>query len=136
MTTKKQTDNFNEFDTIPDGNDMLANMPLHEQNHKWPQTVVEMIEVVNHYLEQQGHDNVNGHQLVMNICQHLGGVQLYLPKGDGIKQLLRDITIYQQFTGTNVKALAHQYDLTEVRIYQIIKQQRSLHIAKVQRQLF
>lgn len=77
-----------------------------------------------------------GWQCAEHIREHWGGGGLYMPKGVAYELSQRDARIYQQFNGTNHTALARQYDLTEMRIYQIIKRARAAHVAKIQPALF
>ncbi len=70
------------------------------------------------------------------IAEHFGGMQFYLPKAKHLHNLARDIKIWHEFNGKNVQALARKYGLTDVRLYEIIREQRQLHQAKYQPQLF
>jgi Mor family transcriptional regulator len=49
---------------------------------------------------------------------------------------VRNNKVWNDFTGSNVEALMHKYDLTQVRIYAILKEQRHLHIKTKQNDLF
>jgi len=58
------------------------------------------------------------------VCRELGGQTLYIPRRLGSRLIKRDEEIFAKFTGDNVAELARAYDLTESRIYSIIRKER------------
>lgn len=70
------------------------------------------------------------------IREHWSGDRLYLPKGVTYVLARRDLELYERFTGDNHSALAKEYNLTVIRIYQIVKRVRAEHIKKCQGALF
>ena len=65
-------------------------------------------------------------KLVGVMAHYFGGKSFYLPAGDKIKEALRDVQIYQDFTGNNVPELIKKYRLSESTIYAILRTQRAL----------
>lgn len=63
------------------------------------------------------------HQVLVQL-QHLteqkGGGAIYLPKGVALRLSARDREICGRFRGNNYRELARDYDLTEMRVRQII----------------
>ncbi len=62
---------------------------------------------------------------------HLGGQTVYFPKATGAARGVRDHEIFKAFDGTNYQALAMQYQLSEMRIRQIID--RAIQLDRAQR---
>lgn len=71
-----------------------------------------------------------------HIREHWGGQPLYLPKGMQYEFSRRDIEIFDKFNGRNHAALAREYNVSVMRIYQIVKAIRAELIRKRQGALF
>jgi len=67
------------------------------------------------------------------IRGELGGTSLYIPKGASVELSHRDWELYAQFTGDNVDGLARSFDLSVVRVRQILARCRAADIASRQR---
>lgn len=68
-------------------------------------------------------------QIVASIGRHLGGQQIYLPRGQAAERLARDISIRQEYDFSpagphGVKALAKRHGLSELAIYRILARGR------------
>jgi Mor family transcriptional regulator len=63
-----------------------------------------------------------------SVRKNIGGVATYIPRGTGYDLSQRDREIWTDFKGDNYAELARKYDLTEMRIRQIVT-----HAAKVDR---
>lgn len=68
--------------------------------------------------------------------RELGGGNHYIPKGTDWELSRRDREIYAKFHGNNYDLLAREYDLTEMRIRQIIDRCRRADIRARQAPLF
>lgn len=55
-----------------------------------------------------------------NIASNLGGGAIYFAKGVAVALDARDRAMCAKFTGNNYRELAREYDLTEMRVRQII----------------
>lgn len=71
-----------------------------------------------------------------HIREHWGGQPIYLPKGAQYEFSMRDMQVFEQFNGHNHAALAREYNLSVMRIYQIIKAVRAELTRKRQGALF
>jgi len=71
-----------------------------------------------------------------HIREHWGGQPIYLPKGVQYDFSKRDLEIFDRFNGHNHVALAKEYNLTVMRIYQITKAVRAELMKKRQGALF
>ncbi len=62
----------------------------------------------------------------------LGGGHQYIPKGRDYDLSRRDLRIYGKFRGDNYTALAREFDLSEMRIRQIVEACRKADIKRRQ----
>lgn len=72
---------------------------------------------------------------VRYLSAHMGGAGIYLAKGLQTMLAARDELIYARFDGRNYAALARQHDLTEMRVRQIVAEQRARDLARRQGRL-
>jgi Mor family transcriptional regulator len=79
-------------------------------------------------------------EIALGVAEHvrrnIGGVSLYIPRGHAYEATQREQQIYRDFKGDNYQELARQYDLTEMRIRQIVNQVGAVERAKRQQNLF
>lgn len=68
----------------------------------------------------QGLVETIGEEAARKLCRMYGGESLYIPKADTIERADRRERIIRAYNGSNVRALAEQYDLTPRRIRQIV----------------
>lgn len=71
-----------------------------------------------------------------HIREHWGGQPIYIAKGVQYEFTRRDLEVFEKFNGHNHAALAREYNLTVMRIYQIIKAVRAELMRKRQGALF
>lgn len=105
--------------------------------HHWPKRLVELIDVVTNTLVQKHSLELSDarHQardVTIAIAQCWGGMQVYLPFGRTLTNAIRNKEIWNDFTGNNIDDLVRSYRLTKVQIYNILAQQRALHVTKNQ----
>lgn len=108
---------------------------------QWAPLLVDMVRVVEADLaRRRGQaspaDFADARHAVLALAEYFGGRQVYLPKGDRIRTALRDAEIWRKFTGRNARELAHEYKISEIHCYSVIKRQRVLHARKLQGRLF
>lgn len=77
-----------------------------------------------------------GFAVAEHIREHWGGQPIYLPKGVQYDFCMRDLQVFERFNGHNHAELAREYNLTVMRIYQIIKAVRAELVKKRQGALF
>ncbi|PKL15499.1 MAG: DNA-binding protein [Spirochaetae bacterium HGW-Spirochaetae-5] len=61
-----------------------------------------------------------GMETTLRVIEHLGGMSMYFPKLEHLVRPIRDNNIRKEFTGSNYRALARKYNLTETRMRDII----------------
>ena len=122
-------------------NDIMAHLDddaLH-QKHYWPGDLVELAEVIRSQLKREGVEDETIYRQTERVLLAMsflcGGRNYYLPKGNRIKNALRDKRIYDQFEGNNHRELARQFRLSEQKIYEVIRVQLQLHRSRVQHTL-
>jgi Mor family transcriptional regulator len=63
-------------------------------------------------------------EVALTVAEHvrknIGGVATYIPRGMSYELTLRDREIWTGFKGDNYAELARKYDMTEMRVRQII----------------
>ncbi|EKE75205.1 Mor transcription activator family protein [Gallaecimonas xiamenensis] len=105
----------------------------------WPQTLVNLVEVFEAAFKREGlsEDDAKGLAKVAVVSQahYMGGRTFYLPRDERLKKALRNIRIWQEFTGRNKHELLEKYQLTMSQLVNIINEQKALQTAKVQMQL-
>ena len=122
-------------------NDIMAHLDddaLH-QKHYWPGDLVELAEVIRSQLKREGVADETIYRQTERILLAMsflcGGRNYYLPKGERIKNALRDKKIYDAFNGNNHRELARQFRLSEQKIYEVIRVQMQVHRSRVQHNL-
>jgi Mor family transcriptional regulator len=137
------SDNQNDmFGVSSSSSDILAHLGdnIEEVKHSWPQALAELVDVLSECRKKQGvaEDTAQkeGLQLALEIADYFGGMQFYLPKAITLKNEMRNIQIWHEFTGRNVKELARKHKLTEVCVYKIIRTRMQLHRNKIQPDMF
>lgn len=113
--------------------DLLNNLPDLDADWqgRWPKQLAEMVDVTVAHLQRRrdlDEDTARTYaqEWIATLAIHFGGIPLYLPKGDSLKQALRDSRIWQEFNGENIYELARKYGKSRTQIYRIIAQQRQL----------
>lgn len=66
------------------------------------------------------------------VRKDLGGGDFYVPKGEYWEADVRADEIWRKFNGRNYAELAQAYDLTEMRIRQIVANKRAADVKKRQ----
>jgi Mor family transcriptional regulator len=79
-------------------------------------------------------------EVAMSVAEHvrknIGGVATYIPRGINYELTLRDREVWAGFKGDNYHELARKYDLTEMRVRQIVTQAARIEKARRQQNLF
>lgn len=126
--------------------DMLGDidqpLPLDDEEirHAWPQSLVDMLDVVTDAHVRKGVDPAAARDYAFTAMQALaeyhGGRMWYLPFGEGVAVAIRNKRIWHAFTGSNLHQLARDFELCEMAIYKILRRQRALHRRRVQPDMF
>lgn len=79
-------------------------------------------------------------EVALSVAEHvrknIGGVATYIPRGMSYELTLRDREIWTDFRGDNYAELARKYDMTEMRVRQIIALAMKADRARRQQSLF
>ncbi|AVE50856.1 transcriptional regulator [Serratia marcescens] len=103
---------------------------------KFPALLAELNALLKTELERLGGNPNHSLELVVAISKQIGGIQVYLPRGQALEFLVRDMKIWQDFDGRNVQELANRYHVTFKTVYKAIRRMRRLESLKRQPQLF
>ncbi|MDA0148835.1 Mor transcription activator family protein [Vibrio sp. LaRot3] len=100
---------------------------LLDDENEWPITFLKLRDILDSELNEllPEHKKVSL-SLALVIGQYLGGMSNYLPTGQLLQKYIRDINIWEAFTGHNVKSLAMQHRLSEKAIYQVLHRMRAI----------
>lgn len=124
-------DLLNHLDEIPD-----------EVRKKWPKDLAALIDLYQASLIRMGYAEKDAkkiaHTLLAEQAIYCGGRHVYIPKGDRFKQAVRDIELFNDWHDRGIvpDELAIRYKLSTQHVYRIIKEQRAIHMRRVQPGLF
>jgi len=109
---------------------------------KWPKDLAALIDIYEASLKRQGLDNALArrlaHFLLAELANYCGGRHIYLPKGDRLKHAIRDVDLFRDWRdrGLSPDHLAGKYKISVQHVYRILNEQRTLHLRRVQPDLF
>lgn len=119
---------------------MDAGTPESSARSAYPELLADLADQVAAKLTEAGIDVERAAEIGFSIAEHIrinwSGQNLYLPKGVQYQLSRRYIEIFERFNGINHEALAREYNLTVMRIYQIVKAVRAEMVRKRQGSLF
>lgn len=125
------------FDSMPAD---AARTGVRVPSESWPSMLAELVDVLRATFRRMGRSDAEAiaeaQIAALAIGEYIGGRQFYLPRGDRLREALRDRVIFLEYTGRNKAALAARYRLTERRIEQIYAEQRAIHVRRIQPELF
>ncbi|WP_160286850.1 Mor transcription activator family protein [Pseudomonas knackmussii] len=100
---------------------------------RWEGTLMEMVELAEHALRDALGDQDNvpllARQVVLQICDTMGGSIIYLPRGERLRVAIRDASIFREWRDGNrsIPELVRKHRLAMQTVYDIIARQRALH---------
>lgn len=107
---------------------------------KWPRQLVELLDASRAALLRGGVQADEADRLARITMQAIaelhGGRSFNLPKGNALKNALRNDVIWVEMGKTPVEDLARRFDITIQRIYQIYADQRAMRRKRQQTDLF
>lgn len=65
--------------------------------------------------------SVIGDDAARKLCEAFGGEAIYVPKLDTLEAVERVARIRDEYNGSNVAHIARKYNLTQMRVYQIVQ---------------
>lgn len=97
---------------------------------RWPQALAEIHDVVTAALMpcevSESVASAKACTMIRALAVHHGGRAFYLPTIYKLDLALRDVRIYAEFNGGNIRNLAENYQLSRQQIYSIVADQRAL----------
>ena len=127
-------------DKLPD--DVLEHLEDPEIRARWPQALVDMLDVMADALARRIDDREQARKLatvaLRALANYFGGRMQYIPRGDNLERALRDKAMWDAYDGkrATVQDLAARYRLSEQQVYAILREQRALHRRRIQPALF
>lgn len=119
---------------------LAADADLPESQRRWARMLVDLLRVIEAAHARRGLDADAAFQAAVTavtaVAEYFGGRPLYIPRGERLLLALRDAEIYRRARAGNIEALAAEYGLNVIQIYRVIRQQRDLHVRKIQGRLF
>ncbi|WP_236199943.1 Mor transcription activator family protein [Pseudomonas pseudonitroreducens] len=100
---------------------------------RWEGSLMEMVELAEHALREALGDQDNvpslARQVVLRICETMGGEMIYVPRGERLRVAIRDAALFRDWRGgkTSIPELVRKYRLATPTVYDIIARQRALH---------
>lgn len=139
MSTEEQHDLLGDDSYSEELLDYLENVPA-DVREKWPKDLAALCDIYDSELKRLGVSDADAHRISLTLllaqANYGGGRMYYMPKGDRLRQAVRDRKIYHEFNGRNHEELAKRHGLTVQRIYEIVKRQSEIERARVQPKLF
>lgn len=103
---------------------------------KWPPLLAELVTVTEAALLKSGVPANNAADLaitaVLAVGDFVGGKLVYIPRGDRLRTALKHARAWRMWKGNNIGEIARFLDVSEVRAYAVISEQRTLHRQKIQ----
>jgi Mor family transcriptional regulator len=95
--------------------------------------MMEMIEVIEHSVDKEMERDASPKHLaraaVIAVCSVMGGVSIYLPRGDALEKQLRDESLYEDHVkGLKHKELIRKYRVSSQLVYAIINERHALRL--------
>lgn len=123
-----------DIQLLLDGMEKLTEAERRDITYRLPLMLRNLIAVFE--AELKGSVNKPGYhaqRLIIQLANYLGGLQLYIPTNDRLKLTFRNIELFNAYNqGTSIKSLAERYKITNVAVYDIIR--NMLKAEKAQRE--
>lgn len=71
--------------------------------------------------EQQMLVDCVGLEIYKKLLKEYSGVDFYVAKSENVTKAIRDLLIYEEFNGSNIKQLAVKFGMTERNVRSILK---------------
>ena len=119
----------------------MADQPSLFLDDSYPEVLADIARTVHEQLMARArlaHQEAAEIALVVaeHVRKNIGGVATYIPRGLSYELSLRDRQIWSEFKGDNHAELARKYDMTEMRVRQIIDRAARTDRAARQHKLF
>lgn len=128
---------------LPEGDaqrEQLLDQAEDPSGKKWPKTLAEYVQVLEALYKRKGMTAEQAFRLaadsVLELAEQRGGRVEYLPSGDRLRTALKHAEIFRRAKAGNYEELALQFDILPHQVYRIVREQKALHLAKIQGSLF
>lgn len=112
--------------------DDLDKIDQEETQKHWPELLLQVHEVLRRELRAANIDEDVALVQLEALCESIGGIYTYFPRGDILKAEIRAYRVWKDFNGRNIPELSKKYRLTVPRIYQILARMRKREHEKKQ----
>lgn len=113
---------------------------LDPSNDAWPQELVAVVQVLEASFIREGVPADSAANLAITgalaLGEYRGGKMLYLPRGDRLRTALKHAKAWRIWRGNNIEEIMELLDVTQIRAYAVLAEQRALHVGKIQGGLF
>ena len=107
---------------------------------EYPEILQDLADKAAVFLVAEGMEQQRAKEVGLRLAEHVrvewGGQAQYIPRGTSYACSLRDFEIFEKFRGDNYDQLAREYDMSEMRVRQIINAVRAEEFKKRQQGLF
>lgn len=107
---------------------------------EYPELLADLARIVSEVLRKNGRSNDDSDRIALEAAEAVrrdwGGGLMYIPKGVQFTLAQRDLEIWNDFRGDNVRELAHKYHLSDKQIYSVIAKVRAVHVRRTQPDMF
>lgn len=124
---------FDDDGSQLDPDKVLAHMADPAVLKRWEGSLMEMVELAEHALREALGDQDNvpllARQVVLRICETMGGEMIYVPRGERLRVAIRDAALFRDWRAgkASIPDLVRKYRLATPTVYDIIARQRALH---------
>lgn len=116
---------------------LLEHLSDETENVRFPSILAELNAILSRELTRLGGDPLHSLELVIAITRHIGGMQIYVPRGQRLEYLVRDMQIWRDYCNrASVDTLVMRYHVTYKTVYKAIRRMRKLEHKKYQPSLF
>lgn len=116
---------------------LLDHLSDETENVRFPSILAELNSILSRELEKLGGNSAHSLELVIAITRHIGGMQIYVPRGQRLEFLVRDMQIWRDYCNrASIDNLVTRYHVTYKTVYKAIRRMRRLEHKKYQPSLF
>lgn len=123
---------------LPEATDDRQQAELNYKEHLWAWVLI-----IEHVLQQtkcpKPEIYATSCKIIAAVAHYEGGRCRYLPRGDALKEELRNIEMFRRWNkeGQTVEQIYEQFkdDITMSQVYRVLKEKRQQYLAKVQQKL-
>ncbi|SHO55018.1 Mor transcription activator family protein [Vibrio quintilis] len=86
----------------------------------------ELYPVLSQAAQREGFPEKDLLLLFLIICDYLGGMMIYFPKGRNLRKVIKRYAVCAEFNGKNAKELSRKYGISLPAVYRYLKDGREL----------